>query len=224
MSSPDNIAGYKDGGAMRLELRIARTRGTFSALAGDDERAAVEEAWLVPDRGREDVDLQSGAAPAHPKIGRRLGKEPARAGRAVAPGTADAGWCRERDRRDRRDRRGRRVVAPQLAREAAFAPRDVESYPEMLGDRADIGGRARPIHKGRAVAIDIMVMQLDRVCRYAEAEEVEQGGKAVLAPTERYDEAPVGAEVGEGGRSGHAASRIWSSGSAEASRPVVRSR
>jgi hypothetical protein len=117
-----------------------------------------------------------------------------------------------------------RVVARQLAREAAHAPRDVERDPEMVGDRADIGGGARPIHQGRAVAIDIMVMQLDRVCRHAEAEEVEQGGKAVLAATERHDEAPVGAEVGEGGRIGHAASRICSSGSAEASRPVARSR
>jgi hypothetical protein len=52
----------------------------------------------------------------------------------------------------------------------------------MLGDRADIGWRARPIHEGRAVAIDIMVMQLDRVCRHAEAEKVEQGGKLSLPP------------------------------------------
>ena len=74
------------------------------------------------------------------------------------------------------------------------------------------------------MAIDIMVMQLDRVCRHAEAEEVEQGGKAVLAATECHDEAPVGAEVGAGGRNGHAASRICSSGSTEASRPVARSR
>ncbi len=62
----------------------------------------------------------------------------------------------------------------------------------MLGDRADIDGGARPIHEGRAVAVDIMVMQLDRVCRHAEIEEVEQGGKAVLAATECHDEAPVG--------------------------------
>ena len=94
----------------------------------------------------------------------------------------------------------------------------------MLGDRAGIGGDARPIHEGRAVAIDIMVMQLDRVCRHAEAEEVEQGGKAGLAATACHDEAPVGAEGGEGSRNGHAASRICSSGSAEASRPVARSR
>ena len=78
------------GGAMRLERRIARTRRTFlGALAGDDQRAAIEEARLFPDRGREDVDLQRGAAPTHPKIGRRLGKEPARASRAVASGTAE---------------------------------------------------------------------------------------------------------------------------------------
>ena len=116
------------------------------------------------------------------------------------------------------------VGARQFAREAALAPGDVERDAEMVGDRADIGRRARPIHEGRAVTIDIMMMQLDRVCRHAEAEEVEYGGKAVLAATECHDEAPVGAEVGEGGRSGHAASRICSSGSAEASRPVARSR
>jgi hypothetical protein len=46
------------GSAMRLERRIARTRRNFlGALAGDDQRAAVEEARLIPDRGREDVDL-----------------------------------------------------------------------------------------------------------------------------------------------------------------------
>ena len=88
------------GGAMRLERRIARTPGTFvGTLAGDGERATVEEARLVPDRGREDVDLQRGTAPAHPEIGRRLGKESARTGRAVASGTADAGRRLERDRR-----------------------------------------------------------------------------------------------------------------------------
>ena len=94
----------------------------------------------------------------------------------------------------------------------------------MIGDRANIGRRARPIHEGRALAVDIMVMQLDGVRRHAEAEEVQEGGKAVLAATERHDEASVGAEVGEGGRSDHAASRISSSGSAETSSPVARSR
>ena len=63
----------------------------------------------------------------------------------------------------------------------------------MLGDRANVAGGAWPIHEGRAVAIDIMMVQLDGVRRHAEAEEVQEGGKAVLAATERHDEAPVGA-------------------------------
>ncbi len=69
-----------------------------------------------------------------------------------------------------------------------------------------------------------MVMLFDRVCRHAEGEEVKQSGKAVLAATEGHDEASVGAEVGESGRNGHAAERICSSDSAEASSPVARSR
>lgn len=80
------------------------------------------------------------------------------------------------------------------------------------------------IHEGRAVVVDIMLVQLDGVRWHAEAEKVEQGGKAVLAAAERHDEAPVGAEVGAGGLTDHAASRIWSSGSSEAARPVARSR
>src|SRR3546814_7795708 len=64
-----------------------------------------------------------------------------------------------------------------------------------------------------------MVMQLDRVRRHAKTEKVKEGGKAVFAATERDDEAPVGAEVGEGGPNDHAASRISSSGWAETSSP-----
>lgn len=91
------IDGPREGGrAVRLERGVARARRAFlGALTGDDQRAAIEEARLIADRGREDVDLERGAAPAHAEIGRRLGEEPARAGRAVASGTADAGRCLE---------------------------------------------------------------------------------------------------------------------------------
>jgi hypothetical protein len=69
----------------------------------------------------------------------------------------------------------------------------------MLGDHAGIARCARPVHEGPAFAVEIMVMQFDRVPGHAKIEEVQEGGKAVLAATERNDEAPVGAEVGEGG-------------------------
>lgn len=94
----------------------------------------------------------------------------------------------------------------------------------MIGNRADIPCRARPIHEGWAVTVDIMMMQLDGVGGHAEAEKVKQGGEAVLAAAERHDEAPVGAEVGAGDLSGHAASRIWSAVSSEAARPVARNK
>src|SRR3546814_4939909 len=80
----------------------------------------------------------------------------ARAGGAVPSGTADPVRGLEQDRS------GRRVVARQLAREAAFAPRDVESDAKMVRDRANIGWRAGPIHEGRALSVDIMVMQIGR--------------------------------------------------------------
>jgi len=94
----------------------------------------------------------------------------------------------------------------------------------MIDDRADIGAGARPIHEGRATAIDIMMMQLDRLWRNAEIEEQQEGGKAVLAAAERHDEPPVSGEVGTEAARGHAAARIWSPEVSEATRPVARSR
>ncbi len=94
----------------------------------------------------------------------------------------------------------------------------------MGGDRADVAKSAGPIHERRAMPVDIMMVQLDGVRRHAEAEEVQEGGKAVLAATERHDETPVSAKVGAVAQRDHAASRIWSSGSSEAARPVARRR
>src|SRR3546814_4049014 len=78
---------------------LARGRRAFlGALAGDDQRAAAMESRLIADRGREDVDLQRGAAPAHAKVGGRLREKPARAGGAVPSGTADPVRGLEQDR------------------------------------------------------------------------------------------------------------------------------
>ena len=183
----------KRGRAVRREHSVACARRAFlSALAGNDERAAVLETRLIADRGSEDVNLQRRAAPAYAEIRRGLREEATRAGGTVSPRIADA------VRRLEQDGCGRRCVARQLAREAALPPGEVKRDTKMLADRVDVAGCAGPIHERRALAVDIMMVQLDRVSGHARIEEVQEGGKAVLAATERNDEAPVGAEVGGG--------------------------
>lgn len=75
-----------------------------------------------------------------------------------------------------------------------------------------------------AVSFDLQTTLHEGLQERAEVKKVRQRGGAVLAATVRHDEAPVAAEVGEGGRIGYAASRICSSGLAETSSPVSRSR
>jgi len=189
----------------------------LGALAGNDERGAVEEARLVADRGGEYIDLQRRAAPADPEIGGRLRKDAPGAGATIPASGPDTVLRLEPDRRRRC------VGSVEFAREAAFAPRDVELKPKVGRDRADVSGGAGPVHEAWPIAIDIMVVELDRVCRHADGEEVQQGGKAVLAAAERDDDAPIGAEVRSGAHD-QAASRIGSSVDSSPARPVARRR
>lgn len=212
-----NVA-CRGGGPMALELCIMGTRGAFlGALARHDERGPLEEPVLIADCRRENVDLERRAAPAHAEIRAGLREQATRAARAISTGIAEPIGRLEPDRR------GRRIVPVELAREPAFAPRKIDGNAEMCGDGADIPGGAGPIHEARALAIDIMVVELDVVRRHAEVEQMQQRGEAVLSAAERDDDAPVGAEVRDG-EHGHAASRLCSSGCSPSARPVARSR
>lgn len=162
--------------AVRLEARIASPGWAFlGALSGDDENTSSEEAILVADDRRPDIDLEGGATPADRKIRRDLGKGEPCPWPTGAAGAHDAMWRLEED-----PGRGG-FVSQHLPLEAALAPGSIERHVECVGRGRHIGTGHRPIHEGSAAAIDLVVMQLDAPRVRAGLQQAKQAGEAVLA-------------------------------------------